>query len=411
MLARGRKLLKIIESKTMFKEKKIKLHVKNMPREGDSRSNFREQYIQDYGDNWAETLADQMAVDEHVNYDDFVNISDLVWTARQNHVPVQNLISPMDLTNTRNAKKRWAIAIMLLQAERFDFNYTGVRGVCSMLNKQDEFFGEFTAFNMFSAMASPHDRIPEKEIHDFLKVRRAPKIQHLLLHGMWLSPEGEYSETMVLVSNQVLDDNPRDIVAHLRLAEGLRRKHEYKRAVRILDRGIELNDSRDTKIHEDFTRQRIVTTKEGQMWVLLKKHQESLDDQILEYSEKIRNEQYSMLFRIVEILALFFAIVGLFATSVSLASLGDLSVGQRLSIIFAGGVVLIMFVLLLHFILRPESDRWWIERRQDISARKWKAKRDAWRSEVVDEIEQSNSLKVDGIRQELDSIKCHIDNL
>ena len=378
------------------------LKISEIPDEFHARKKFRQDFLKQYGGRWASELASQVGEDPRIDYADFVNISDIVWTAREASLPVQNQYSPSDLSKIGDPKEHWAVAIMLLQAARFDFNYNAVRKIGLLLDKKDEHFGEFTAFEMFAAMASPHFKVEEEQIEEFLKTSRPDKIQHLLLHGMWLAPSGEYADSLVWLSNQVIHENPTDVVAHLRLAEGYRRKNSYGDAIRTLDRGIEINSPSETKMHDDFTRQRIVTTQEAQIWHTLRRHQDSLEQQVIEYGEKLRNEQYVMLFRIVEILALFFAIVGIFATSISLASLGELSGSERVLIIGAGGVILVLFILLLHFILRPKNDRKWQMRRLASDQKRMELQREDLLNELMGALDDTLDVRLKDFRQELE---------
>lgn len=365
---------------------------------GRDRGAYIDHFLEAHETGWVATVIEEIARSSRIDYVEFEVLSDLVWAARIKGLPVQHQLKPEDLSGIGSKKKHWAAAVMLLQAARFDFNYREVRRITSLLTGCDEYFGEFKAYKLFSRLASAHDSVEESEVASFLERDIPLKIRHLVLHGMWLDPEGRYSELMIELANRILDDEPRDVVAMLRLAEAYRRQHRYQEAIRSLDRGIDLNDPSNVRMHDDFTRQRVVTNQEWQIWNAVQEHQASLDTQLLEYSENLREEQYAMLFRIVEILGLFFAIVGIFATSISLATLGELAAGQRVLIIASGGGVLACFVLLLHFILKPRDENWTklvLEtiRRKEFRKMQKEIKQDIM-SEIFDMLE--NSRRNDG---------------
>lgn len=61
-----------------------------------------------------------------------------------------------------------------------------------------------------------------------------------------------------------------------------------------------------------------------------------------------------MLFRVMEILALFTALIGLLAATVGATVAGDLSMWERIGVISAASIFLIFFFVMVRLLSRPD---------------------------------------------------------
>lgn len=318
-------------------------------------------YVDTYRGDWVEAVARDCAHEAQMTYADFERLTDLAWEAREHGLSALTRYSLDAPSKWENAKSRWAVAVVLLQSARFDFNYQSIKVILGELEREEfASFGLYDAFDSFATMAAPGEAVEESKVRDQIRAAyslRHEKIAQLLLHGMWLAPEGGYADAMIETCDNLLTINNSDPVTYLRKAEGHRRAGEYDTAVAALDKGIELNDPSATGVHGDFVRQRVLTIQERHQHERMRAMEEQLQELVTQYSEQLREEQYAIVFRIIEIVALLFAVIGVFGTSVSLAALGDIDWWGRAAIVAASSVVILGFVLVVRFVLRPPSMR------------------------------------------------------
>lgn len=364
------------------------------------------------GERWPWTLAEKVAANKVDDSELFTFLSDVAWDARQAGKSAIQFIELESVVNVAEGADRFTLAFLYLQSHRYEFHHSAIRQAVARLRRADEWEelnrrGFLEGMSLFAEAASGSQPSGESMI-ELSERSNDWKVSHLLLHGMWLDPHGQYSDEMLSLADRLLELNPDDQIAWMRKAEAYRRKlmgvtahgldsgqkksgesrnsatrrsgrYYAEKAVEAIDRAIELNDPSDTALHDGLVQQRLSITQHSQLNQYFEQKLTEIRHEIdgktelsiaevekivRNYSDELQEGSQAMLFRIMEIIALFVALIGLLATTVGVSVAGELSVLERLAILAGSSVFLIFFFVMVHVLARPKYGQVLARRRE-----------------------------------------------
>ena len=300
-------------------------------------------------------------------------LADLGWAGRSCSRSATPQIPKHMLVRREPKVVRFAYAYLALQAARFDFDYRLINRILGVIDDDEAIeysnFGE--GFAMFAALAEGAD-VDVDAIERLAKPGANVKLQHLVLHGMWLYPGDRYGEQLVQIGTRLIRSDARDANAWMRRAEGHRRLGEHREAVEALDTAISLLDENSREVHADFVRQRMMVTYEmGIMANIDEKvaaveaviaergdaQVEKLHGIVDEHSNTLKRQFQDMMFRIMEVIALFVALIGVLAATIGTSLAAGLSLGGRIAILASASIFLVFFFVMIHVLARPRAER------------------------------------------------------
>ena len=322
-----------------------------------SNPKFLSDFIDRERSNWAKTWANNMQDCEISPLRGLETLTDLAWVAREKRIGAPLVISSEDLLSSGNEFYDAAMAILALQGARFDFDHRRMVQIIQLINLNLLAEGQLgSAFELCAKLAAG-DEINESVIDAIASKSSNIKVLHLVLHGLFLSPHSRYGKQLVEIGTKIIRQSPTDANAWMRRADGHRRERDYAAALDAIDTGIYHLNSADLAIHSDFARHRTMITNEWQLHSMMvdigEKQKENLSDSVSHYSENLRAESQAMLFRVMEILALFTALIGLLATTVATSVSGSMSIWERIVVIASSSVFLIFFFVMVRVLARP----------------------------------------------------------
>ncbi|MDO5511997.1 hypothetical protein [Corynebacterium sp.] len=318
----------------------------------------RADHVARYGAEWATVCARQAGEQAWALRENLDVLTDLAWEARSQGLGAPRVIGNEQLVATGNRHQDAALAILALQGSRFDFDHRRMHQILSIIGPDllaEGNLGE--AFEQFARLAAG-EVVPTDDIRAVADAGAAVKVQHLVLHGLWLSPHATYGSLLVEIGRRLIRQNPTDANAWMRRADGHRRLHDYQAALDAIDTAIYHLPADRLTIHDDFARQRLFITNEWQMHDMIttlgQDQQNHLRTTVSAYGEKLRTEYQSMVFRVMEILALFTALIGLLAATVGTAVAGSLSMWERIAVMSGASLFLIFFFVMVRVLSRPD---------------------------------------------------------
>lgn len=314
--------------------------------------------MRDHGSQWALKVS-RWAGDTGLSVvRDFDVLTDLAWEARCQGLGAPVVISNEQLVGSGDPHRDAALAVLALQGSRFDFDHRKIHQILSIIGPHLLEEGNIAdAFELFARLAAG-EQVPGEEIRVVAEATSIRKVQHLVLHGLWLSPHASYGSLMVDLGRRIIRQHPNDFNAWMRRADGHRRLHDYQAALDAIDTAIYHLPAELLSIHGDYARQRFFITNEWQMHDVIirlgQDQQNQLRSTVTAYGDKLRSEYQSMLFRVMEILALFTALIGLLAATVGATVAGDLTMWERIGVISAASIFLIFFFVMVRLLSRPD---------------------------------------------------------
>lgn len=320
---------------------------------------FAARHIETHGSRWATVFADWAGQVDLSPVRGLDLMTDMAWAARSAGVSAPTVIPLDQLVPTGERGRDAAMALFALQGARFDFDHRRMQQILGLIEPTslaEEQLGD--AFMIFVRLAAGED-VPDAEIADVAPAGAPLKIQHLVLHGLWLSPHSRYGGRLVDLGTRIIRLNPADANAWMRRADGHRRRSEYMAALDAIDTAIYHLPPDQLAIHDDFARQRLFITTESQLHDKISRlgeeQQEILRTSVSAYGENLRSEYHAMLFRVMEILALFTALIGLLAAAVGASVAGDLSMWERIGVVASASVFLMFFFIMIRILARPRK--------------------------------------------------------
>lgn len=323
-------------------------------------------------ENWVAEFASWI-VKNDIAFSDMLNLAaGVCWYARSNNVSAVDIVQRRELTNTDGSLRGFTIIYCYLQSARFDFDYRKIRQAVGIIDADSpEYRPVVNAFRLFADLAKG-EHVDVERIDNIISDNDHPKILHLLIHGMWLSPLGEYGEKLIDIATVLIRLDPKDSNAWMRRAEGHRRLGEYEKAIDAIDTAIATLPAKEVVIHADYVRERgNILTQKNSMHMLnqeMATMRAELEEQgvqqiaqmekmIAAHTKSLETQYRDMLFRIMEILALFVSLIALLAVVVGSSISGGLSVQGRVAIIISGSLFVIFFFVMVHILARPKVHR------------------------------------------------------
>ncbi|QGU02170.1 hypothetical protein CKALI_06540 [Corynebacterium kalinowskii] len=312
-------------------------------------------------------------VDNDIAFSDMLNLAaGVCWYARSKNNSAVDIVQRRELTNAEPGLRGFTIIYCYLQSARFDFDYRKIRQAIGILDEvPKEYHAIVSAFRLFADLAKG-EKVRVEDIEKVIAESDHPKILHLLIHGMWLSPLGAYGDKLVDISTQLIRLDPKDSNAWMRRAEGHRRLGEYEKAIDSIDTAIAALPAKEVVIHGDYVRERgNILTQKNSLYVLNQKMttmREELEAQgaqqiaqveamIAAHTKSLEAQYRDMLFRIMEILALFVSLIALLAVIIGSSIAGGVSVQGRVAIILSGSIFVIFFFMMVHILARPKVQK------------------------------------------------------
>ncbi|GAA4740257.1 tetratricopeptide repeat protein [Gordonia alkaliphila] len=251
---------------------------------------------------------------------------------------------------------------ILLQAARYDFNFERIERILSAVGEGVTNSSLYYRAMLQYSRLGRGKQVTVQEISTIATATDSEKILSLLLHGLWFTADQRFAEEMLSISRRLLVINPQNAVTYMRQASALRRVGRFPEAVTSINKAIALNPPTDREVHNDFKLERVTIAIQHDAQLRLERETAAqLERQGRVQRRKLNalidrtNDQLSdSLFKVVEILGVFTAIIGAIATIVAGNAIGDgISWWARILLVLAGGVVILGFFVLLRFIVRP----------------------------------------------------------
>ncbi len=300
--------------------------------------------------------------------------ADVAWSARAAcnsallHLGPRDLADDLSVAVATPAER--AVLHLLLQSQRYDFRFRAIRETVAAtgvaLDQLDPFSRAIHAFALLGQNA-------DSALAEFSAVRRIggehEKVAHALLHGLWMATElpGQAERIIDLIdTSEVLRDG--DPIVALRRAYALRKLGRYDEAYQAVDLGMLNLSPASPDIHQDFTRERsmisvvrdIEETYARERQVLgdeAARHVRELDEAVAQRAEEIEDKVAESLFKMVEILGLFTAVIALLASGAASVTIGNLEWWQRGVLMLVAGTVVMTFFVAIRTVVRPRRTR------------------------------------------------------
>jgi len=207
--------------------------------------------------------------------------------------------------------------------------------------------------------------IDRQRIEQLLSTTDSEKVLGLVLHGLWFTTGSDEADLMLAVAARLIAKNPYDPVTLMRQAAAYRRLGRYDDAVTSINRAIALLPPNVSEMHADFKLERVTIAIQQDASERLSRAivervdaaSRTLESRIEDMVATTRGELSDSLFKVVEILGIFTAIIAVVATAVGSASAAGTPWQARLLIVVAGGVMVLCFFAILRWMVRPRVSR------------------------------------------------------
>lgn len=329
-------------------------------------------------------------------------VTDVCWKARENGLGTHEPERVRRHGSVEQPRLLYlATALIELQLYRFDFNYDGIFEVLSRADDAPLQVGSYdlNGIYLMFAQLSAGKRIvpaelfssigldPESPTNLSRHLDRVPaKLRHLLLHGLWLFPFRFYGVEMLILAESLVKSDPKDGNAYYRMGEAYRRiaaatqwdfepgpsatqalefeqtlsadptlledqNYCYRRAVESLDMAIRVLDPQQLARHEEYKNYRLLVSTEWQVQTAIRgavEHQvAAVDKKVQALSRQLESESNQLVWKSVEVLSLFAALMGLLITNISVLGIDGISTLERFGLIGLMALIMAGFFLLV----------------------------------------------------------------
>lgn len=354
------------------------------------------------------------AIEDMLWFEPFLNmVTDVSWKAREQGLGVHEPDRVRRHGSVMQSRLQYlASALIELQLYRFDFNYDGIFEVLSRADDAPLQIGPYDLNGIYLTFAqlSAGRRVVPEELFASIgldpdsptnlsrKLDRVPvKLRHLLLHGLWLFPFRFYGIEMLILAESLVKSDPKDGNAYYRMGEAYRRiasatkwdvdteslavqsleleqtlnsdpalledqNYCYRRAVESLDMAIRVLDPTQLARHEEYKNYRLLVSTEWQVQTAIRGAVErqvaTVDAKVQELSRQLEEESNQLVWKSVEVLSLFAALMGLLVTNISVLGISGVSTTERIGLVAFMAVIMISFFLLVrNTVFRVRDDR------------------------------------------------------
>lgn len=358
-------------------------HARNCEQDGVSvKHYFHPQWILDNypePDEWKKALEEFVQL-PHVTTTMLTDyLADFAWCARSKKISIVTLISPEFIDNQVTDRLRFTYLYLALSFSRFNFN---VEALADLLNAGR---GEFLdskiknlgqAFHLFTQLYRGND-VAEKDIEAFTANTENLRALNIVLQGMYLCPNGGYGQQMLETARKFLDKNTDDPQVWMRLGIGYKRINDWDTGRDRLEKAMRLLRSDQIDIHTQYAFERELMLYEKHQHDTVEQAQLAMNERveetirkveaasaqqaeqfhklIAEANEQMRQSSHEMLFRIMEILGLFLAVVGLLASVIGVSLAGDLTMWERITVIASASIFMIFFFIMIRVLAKPKE--------------------------------------------------------
>lgn len=340
---------------------------------------------------------------EMVWFEPFLNmVTDVCWQARERGLGAHEPQRVRRHGSVEQPRLLYlATALIELQLYRFDFNYDGIFEVLSRADDAPLQVGPYDLNGIYLTFAqlSAGKRIVPSELFSSIgldpesptnlsrHLDRVPvKLRHLLLHGLWLFPFRFYGVEMLILAESLVKSDPKDGNAYYRMGEAYRRiaaatqwdfetgpsathapeleqtlsadptlledqNYCYRRAVESLDMAIRVLDPQQLARHEEYKNYRLLVSTEWQVQTAIRSAVErqvaSVDEKVQALSRQLESESNQLVWKSVEVLSLFAALMGLLITNISVLGIDGISTLERVGLIGLMALIMVGFFLLV----------------------------------------------------------------
>lgn len=291
--------------------------------------------------------------------------SDITWALRQSRCSVLSVLRMPNVMQHMDSEPvlfRTEICV-LLQSARYDFNFELIEQLLSAAGRSVTGTSlYFAAMLQFSRMGSGK-QIDRAAIEGLLSRTESEKILSLLLHGLWFTSGSDEANLMIRIADRLIQSNPYDPVTLMRQAAAYRRLGLYDEAVTAINRATAILPPNEAEMHGDFKLERVTIAIQKDASERLEK---AIADQVHDASTALkvqidsivaatRSELSDSMFKVVEILGIFTAIIAVIATVVASAGASGVPWPGRILVVLAGGLVALGFFAVLRWIVRPPA--------------------------------------------------------
>lgn len=300
-------------------------------------------------------------------------INAVTWSARERGSSALLSMTVEHLHDSRIEPERLKIrSYIFLTSARYNFDFSLIHRGLSYLPDP------FRSSTEYLIALSTFSRMGQGRRYDLHTVERlqeetgSTKVLQLLLHALWFTNGQDEAHLMITIADRLLTQDRTDSVTLMRKATALRRLGKYGWATKVIDQAISTLNATETTIHQDYVRERELISVQAETERKIKDLSETMmrdmsstiEDRV-EYfrSEMAKQGEASArqtsdaLFKVVEILGLFTALIAVIAATLGSAFTGDMSWWQRLAIVAAGTLFPIAFFALLRKIVEPRTIR------------------------------------------------------
>ncbi|AZA08221.1 hypothetical protein [Corynebacterium pseudopelargi] len=347
------------------------LELEHLAAEGRARRSWKEladALVRTCPENWLDPLTNLLEKGALSEKEMIDLVSDLAWLIRRD----DNEATALGATNLRRVdgeKKQFIAYYSALCKARFNFD------IDSLQNLLDQ-YGELPSSR--ETMVEAHrlfvrlfkgENIDEDELTPWMKSSVHPRWRSILLHGMYLSPHADFGDSMVKLGEGLLRQGGgswrTDPNTMMRLAVGYRRVREFDKALEFADKAIAGVANTDHNLHDQYSglRDSIVRDKvqvklleestqrlEARLKQEFNEHSAELEGQIEQARAEIQRGHQELILRIIEILALFTALIGVLVATFQ-TMVADALVGwERVTILGISVAFLTAFLFIIHFL-------------------------------------------------------------
>ena len=365
------------------------------------------QSIDEDADTWDTRVSDWLTGlrdvdDEHAAFE--LASSAITWQLRSNRSRVLNaltLTTVLQEKENRDPNFETDMSI-LLQAARYDFNFERVGQLLEVLGPhriRSSLY--YRAMKQYSLLGR-NDAADIDEIEAIADASSSEKTLSLLLHGLWFTAGERDAAVMLTIGEKLLTINAYNPVTHMRMAAAYRRQHvhgkdaiaeKFDKAIKSINRAISLLSPLEREAYADFKLERVTISTQmdaelrlaeaieassermqleftelvgatSDAWKsefayfsdALEEKETSWSRQLSNFWKQMQAQLSDSLFKVVEILGLFTALIGLIASVVIGNAIGAaIPWYGRMAIIVTGGVITLAFFVLLRFIVKPKN--------------------------------------------------------
>lgn len=288
-------------------------------------------------------------------------VPDLAWRMRQNEIIIRDKYHDEELCEITDRMTRFAFQYLALTMARFNYDCDRIRTLLEIYDRRLlEEHGIFTAFELFTELFLNQNPAPER-IQQFAQEQNFSKNLMIVLQGMCLAPTNNYGFEIEFVADKVLTFSHKDPHVWARRAIGYKRQGRFEEALQDTEKALHLLDRSALQVHDQYSYQRTqiierIDVAESQR-LLQQQFEETLKQEVDEAISLMDERSHDLLFRIMEILGLFVALIGVLATTVGVSIAGNLEFMERILILSTSSVFIIFFFIMIHVLTKPKRRR------------------------------------------------------